>query len=177
MPGPLKPATRSTGGGRGALWPSNIRSIHSSATRTSLAVVHTHECRGCVYRSSQGVSALFVRSRGFSYSSWEQSWGRASKMSLSRAHQHVRDKGAAYCPPRSWSSSSLPSKWAPGPVCQLRSLRKLNLTTLGGAGVLAGVGGAIARDTNPFASGVLSGVQWFTLGTSYWCMCQLLSAR
>ncbi|POR33113.1 Uncharacterized protein TPAR_06692 [Tolypocladium paradoxum] len=38
----------------------------------------------------------------------------------------------------------------------------------GGAGVLAGVGGAIARDTNPFASGVLSGVQWFALGTSYW---------
>ncbi|PNY27020.1 Uncharacterized protein TCAP_03050 [Tolypocladium capitatum] len=38
----------------------------------------------------------------------------------------------------------------------------------GGVGVLAGVGGAIARDTNPFASGVLSGVQWFTLGTSYW---------
>ncbi|KYK61850.1 hypothetical protein DCS_02994 [Drechmeria coniospora] len=41
-------------------------------------------------------------------------------------------------------------------------------TWSGAAGILAGVGGAIARDTNPFASGVLSGVQWFTLGTSYW---------
>ncbi|UNI16398.1 hypothetical protein JDV02_002833 [Purpureocillium takamizusanense] len=38
----------------------------------------------------------------------------------------------------------------------------------GAVGVLAGVGGAIARDTNPFASGILSGAQWFTLGTSYW---------
>ncbi|KAK5997566.1 hypothetical protein PT974_02929 [Cladobotryum mycophilum] len=38
----------------------------------------------------------------------------------------------------------------------------------GGAGALAGVAGAIARDTNPFASGILSGAQWFTLGGTFW---------
>ncbi|KAK2589938.1 hypothetical protein QQS21_012383 [Conoideocrella luteorostrata] len=38
----------------------------------------------------------------------------------------------------------------------------------GTVGVLAGVGGAIARDTSPVASGFLSGVQWFMLGSSYW---------
>ncbi|OAQ62400.1 beta-ketoacyl synthase [Pochonia chlamydosporia 170] len=38
----------------------------------------------------------------------------------------------------------------------------------GTAGVLAGVGGAIARDTSPVVSGVFSGVQWFMLGSSYW---------
>ncbi|KID75049.1 uncharacterized protein G6M90_00g056420 [Metarhizium brunneum] len=38
----------------------------------------------------------------------------------------------------------------------------------GTAGVLAGVGGAIARDTSPVASGVFSGVQWFMLGSSFW---------
>ncbi|OAA38342.1 hypothetical protein NOR_06732 [Metarhizium rileyi] len=38
----------------------------------------------------------------------------------------------------------------------------------GTAGVLAGVGGAIARDTSPVASGLFSGVQWFMLGSSYW---------
>ncbi|QUC22015.1 uncharacterized protein UV8b_06256 [Ustilaginoidea virens] len=35
-------------------------------------------------------------------------------------------------------------------------------------GVLAGVGGAIARDASPVASGFSSGVQWFMLGSSYW---------
>ncbi|OAA74193.1 hypothetical protein ISF_01094 [Cordyceps fumosorosea ARSEF 2679] len=38
----------------------------------------------------------------------------------------------------------------------------------GTAGVLAGVGGAIARDTNPFISGSVTGIQWFTLGTTFW---------
>lgn len=38
----------------------------------------------------------------------------------------------------------------------------------GTVGILAGVGGAIARDTSPVASGFFSGVQWFMLGSSYW---------
>ncbi|KAG6004471.1 hypothetical protein E4U21_001043 [Claviceps maximensis] len=38
----------------------------------------------------------------------------------------------------------------------------------GTVGVLAGVGGAIARDTSPVASGFFSGVQWFMLGSSFW---------
>lgn len=46
----------------------------------------------------------------------------------------------------------------------------------GTAGVLAGVGGAIARDTNPVTSGALSGVQWFMLGSSYWCTFNLFMA-
>lgn len=39
----------------------------------------------------------------------------------------------------------------------------------GTAGVLAGVGGAIARDTSPVASGIVTGIQWFTLGGTFWC--------
>lgn len=39
----------------------------------------------------------------------------------------------------------------------------------GTAGVLAGVGGAIARETNPILSGSVTGIQWFTLGTTFWC--------
>ncbi|KAG6020657.1 hypothetical protein E4U41_002769 [Claviceps citrina] len=38
----------------------------------------------------------------------------------------------------------------------------------GTVGILAGVGGAIARDTSPVASGIFSGVQWFMLGSSFW---------
>ncbi|KAM3522604.1 hypothetical protein MY4038_008554 [Beauveria bassiana] len=38
----------------------------------------------------------------------------------------------------------------------------------GTVGVLAGVGGAIARDTNPVISGSITGIQWFTLGTTFW---------
>ncbi|KAG5972175.1 hypothetical protein E4U55_000882, partial [Claviceps digitariae] len=38
----------------------------------------------------------------------------------------------------------------------------------GTAGIFAGVGGAIARDTSPLASGIFSGVQWFMLGSSFW---------
>ncbi|ATY60050.1 hypothetical protein A9K55_006363 [Cordyceps militaris] len=38
----------------------------------------------------------------------------------------------------------------------------------GTAGVLAGVGGAIARDTSPVISGSVTGIQWFTLGTTFW---------
>ncbi|KAM4062156.1 Beta-ketoacyl synthase [Hirsutella rhossiliensis] len=38
----------------------------------------------------------------------------------------------------------------------------------GTAGVLAGVGAAVARDTNPYMSGFASGTQFFTLGYSYW---------
>lgn len=39
----------------------------------------------------------------------------------------------------------------------------------GAAGVLAGVAGAIARDTSPVASGAVTGFQWFALGGSFWC--------
>ncbi|KAG5934358.1 hypothetical protein E4U53_000710 [Claviceps sorghi] len=38
----------------------------------------------------------------------------------------------------------------------------------GTVGILAGIGGAIARDTSPVASGFFSGVQWFMLGSSFW---------
>ncbi|KAL7957784.1 hypothetical protein V8C34DRAFT_284793 [Trichoderma compactum] len=38
----------------------------------------------------------------------------------------------------------------------------------GAAGVLAGVAGAIARDTSPVASGAVTGFQWFALGGSFW---------
>ncbi|KAI9148022.1 hypothetical protein HJFPF1_11843 [Paramyrothecium foliicola] len=38
----------------------------------------------------------------------------------------------------------------------------------GSAGVLAGVGGSIAKDTNPFIGGTLTGISWFTLGGTYW---------
>lgn len=39
----------------------------------------------------------------------------------------------------------------------------------GAAGVMAGVAGAIARDTSPVASGAVTGFQWFALGGSFWC--------
>ncbi|PHH87048.1 hypothetical protein CDD83_9387 [Cordyceps sp. RAO-2017] len=35
-------------------------------------------------------------------------------------------------------------------------------------GVATGVGYAIARDINPFASGAMTGGRWFAFGTSYW---------
>ncbi|UKZ79459.1 hypothetical protein TrVFT333_007214 [Trichoderma virens FT-333] len=41
-------------------------------------------------------------------------------------------------------------------------------TWTGAAGVLAGVAGAIARDTSPVASGAVTGFQWFALGGSFW---------
>ncbi|PTB66506.1 hypothetical protein BBK36DRAFT_1201419 [Trichoderma citrinoviride] len=41
-------------------------------------------------------------------------------------------------------------------------------TWTGAAGVMAGVAGAIARDTSPVASGAVTGVQWFALGGSFW---------
>lgn len=34
---------------------------------------------------------------------------------------------------------------------------------------MAGVAGAIARDTSPVASGAVTGFQWFALGGSFWC--------
>ncbi|KAF7557335.1 hypothetical protein G7046_g6078 [Stylonectria norvegica] len=37
----------------------------------------------------------------------------------------------------------------------------------GTAGVLAGVGGSIFKETNPVVWGAVSGFQWFTLGTSF----------
>jgi hypothetical protein len=39
----------------------------------------------------------------------------------------------------------------------------------GTAGVLAGVGGSIFQEANPIIWGAVSGFQWFTLGTSFWC--------
>lgn len=45
----------------------------------------------------------------------------------------------------------------------------LILFIIGIVGVLAGVGGAIARDTSPVVSGFLSGTQWFMLGSTFWC--------
>ncbi|KAL7791891.1 hypothetical protein V8C37DRAFT_381668 [Trichoderma ceciliae] len=41
-------------------------------------------------------------------------------------------------------------------------------TWSGAAGVMAGVAGAIARDTSPVASGAVTGFQWFALGGSFW---------
>ncbi|RFU75855.1 beta-ketoacyl synthase [Trichoderma arundinaceum] len=41
-------------------------------------------------------------------------------------------------------------------------------TWSGAAGVMAGVAGAIARDTNPVFSGAVTGFQWFALGGSFW---------
>ncbi|KAL7945829.1 hypothetical protein V8C42DRAFT_321685 [Trichoderma barbatum] len=41
-------------------------------------------------------------------------------------------------------------------------------TWTGTAGVMAGVAGAIARDTSPVASGAVTGFQWFALGGSFW---------
>ncbi|OTA03959.1 hypothetical protein A9Z42_0044900 [Trichoderma parareesei] len=41
-------------------------------------------------------------------------------------------------------------------------------TWTGAAGVMAGVAGAIARDTSPVASGAVTGFQWFALGGSFW---------
>lgn len=38
----------------------------------------------------------------------------------------------------------------------------------GTAGVLAGVGASIFKETNPIVWGAVSGFQWFTLGTSFW---------
>ncbi|KAM0480457.1 hypothetical protein ACHAPX_004288 [Trichoderma viride] len=38
----------------------------------------------------------------------------------------------------------------------------------GVVGVMAGVAGAIARDTSPVASGAVTGFQWFALGGSFW---------
>ncbi|KAL7918491.1 hypothetical protein ACQKWADRAFT_304019 [Trichoderma austrokoningii] len=38
----------------------------------------------------------------------------------------------------------------------------------GAVGVMAGVAGAIARDTSPVASGAVTGFQWFALGGSFW---------
>ncbi|KAF4470886.1 hypothetical protein FALBO_2207 [Fusarium albosuccineum] len=38
----------------------------------------------------------------------------------------------------------------------------------GTAGVFAGVGGSIFKETNPIVWGAVSGFQWFTLGTSFW---------
>ncbi|KAM0451873.1 hypothetical protein ACHAO4_005830 [Trichoderma viride] len=38
----------------------------------------------------------------------------------------------------------------------------------GTVGVMAGVAGAIARDTSPVASGAVTGFQWFALGGSFW---------
>ncbi|CEI66487.1 unnamed protein product [Fusarium venenatum] len=40
----------------------------------------------------------------------------------------------------------------------------------GTAGVLAGVGGSIFKEANPIIWGAVSGFQWFTLGTSFWCI-------
>lgn len=48
-------------------------------------------------------------------------------------------------------------------------LRRCSDACSGTAGVLAGVGAAVARDTNPYMSGFAAGSQWFTLGYSYWC--------
>lgn len=42
-------------------------------------------------------------------------------------------------------------------------------TLSGTAGVLAGVGGSIFKEGNPVIWGAVSGFQWFTLGTSFWC--------
>lgn len=36
--------------------------------------------------------------------------------------------------------------------------------------MLAGVGGAIARDTNPVVNGFTTGVQWAGLGTGFYGM-------
>ncbi|KJZ74765.1 hypothetical protein HIM_05882 [Hirsutella minnesotensis 3608] len=38
----------------------------------------------------------------------------------------------------------------------------------GTAGIIAGVGGAIARDASPLLNGAVSGTQFFVLGSSYW---------
>lgn len=35
--------------------------------------------------------------------------------------------------------------------------------------MLAGVGGSIFKEGNPVIWGAVSGFQWFTLGTSFWC--------
>ncbi|KAI1032807.1 hypothetical protein LB504_006473 [Fusarium proliferatum] len=45
----------------------------------------------------------------------------------------------------------------------------------GTAGVLAGVGGSIFQEANPIIWGAVSGFQWFTLGTSFWCKLSLKS--
>ena len=95
------------------------RCIHTTA-------VHIHECRRCVSWRNQAVTLRSLsEAAALSCASREQSWGRASKMSLKRAHQHARDERAACYRPRSWSFSSLPSRLALGPVCQLVPLRKL----------------------------------------------------
>ncbi|KND89078.1 hypothetical protein TOPH_06280, partial [Tolypocladium ophioglossoides CBS 100239] len=130
-----------------------VRSRTQQQPRTSWAVVHTHECRGCVYRCSQGVSALLVRSRGF-----------ILPLSGTIMRTGVQDE------PQPGSSTRQRQRRGllPPEVMELLIPPVKVGAWTGGAGVLAGVGGAIARDTNPLASGVLSGVQWFTLGTSYW---------
>lgn len=43
----------------------------------------------------------------------------------------------------------------------------------GTVGVLAGVGGSIFQEANPIIWGTVSGFQWFTLGTSFWCKLSL----
>lgn len=52
-----------------------------------------------------------------------------------------------------------------------------NMYKQGAAGVLAGVAGAIARDTSPVASGAVTGFQWFALGGSFWCKFNLPLTR
>lgn len=48
-------------------------------------------------------------------------------------------------------------------------LAQPNWRQVGTAGVLAGVGGSIFKEANPIIWGAVSGFQWFTLGTSFWC--------
>lgn len=52
-------------------------------------------------------------------------------------------------------------------------LAQPNWRQVGTAGVLAGVGGSIFKEANPIIWGAVSGFQWFTLGTSFWCKLML----
>ena len=68
--------------------------------------------------------------------------------------------------------------WSGKPIATRVCLRhaktalKMGINSRSGtAGALAGVAGAIAKDTNPVASGIVSGAQWFALGGTFWCMC------
>lgn len=51
------------------------------------------------------------------------------------------------------------------------------LTHSGTFGFATGVAGGIARDATPALFGLSAGIQWFTLGTSYWRRFMAVSAK
>jgi hypothetical protein len=45
-----------------------------------------------------------------------------------------------------------------------------NCFVTGSVGLCGGIAAGIVRDVSPALFGIAAGLQWFTLGSSYWCM-------